>query len=73
MSASEPDQLLDYEQAARYLCVSTRYLRYLVDDGEISVYRFGRAVRFKLAHLDELRERYASDPGQPGHTSRASN
>jgi len=66
---NEPE-LLDYAQAARYLGIGTRSLRRIVDDGDLTAHRFGRAVRFKRSALDELIERAAIEPvGGRGSTS----
>ena len=46
--------LLDYDEAARRLRVSTRYLRKRVSEGALVPTRFGRRVLFTAAELDRF-------------------
>jgi excisionase family DNA binding protein len=46
--------LVDYDEAARLLCISPRTLRRRVDAGEIRRVRIGGAVRFSLRELESF-------------------
>jgi excisionase family DNA binding protein len=51
------NQLINYEQAARYLSVSVPYLRKLKAKGKIPFVPMGRGVRFRVKSLNEWAER----------------
>jgi excisionase family DNA binding protein len=50
---SEFSVCLNYDDAARVLCVSKRTLRRLVHEGQVRHARIGNSVRFTPAHLEE--------------------
>jgi excisionase family DNA binding protein len=51
------NQLINYEQAARYLSVSVPYLRKLKARGKIPFVPMGRGVRFRVKSLNEWAEK----------------
>lgn len=48
------DPLLDYQQGARYLGVSTRWLKRCVEEKRVSYIKLNRLVRFRQSELDRL-------------------
>lgn len=53
--------LLDIEQAAERLAVTTRFIRRLVEQRRIPFYKVGKFVRFDPADLDEFVQRSRVD------------
>ncbi len=49
---SASGQLLDVTQVAERLCVSTRFIRRLVDERRIPFCKLGKFVRFDPAEVD---------------------
>lgn len=57
--------LLDIEQAAARLGVTTRFIRRLVEQRRVPFYKVGKFVRFDAADLDEFVNRSRVDPTEP--------
>ena len=53
---SNPPRNLNIREAAAYMCVSPRKLRYMISEGRIRSVRFGRRVILRLKDLDEVLE-----------------
>ena len=51
-SAQPTDDLMDTDQAARYLATSTRHVRRLVSERRLSYHKIGRFVRFRQRDLE---------------------
>jgi excisionase family DNA binding protein len=51
-SAQPTDDLMDTDQAARYLATSTRHVRRLVAERRLSYHKIGRFVRFRRRDLE---------------------
>lgn len=65
MNTPEPQRLLTEAEAAKYLCMSAQFLRQARAEGSLRnrtpgppFIRFGRAVRYRLADLEEWVERH---------------
>lgn len=56
---SNPPKNLNLREAAAYLCVSDRKLRYMIAEGEIRAVRFGRRIILRLKDLDEALDQNA--------------
>jgi excisionase family DNA binding protein len=52
--------------AARYLGISERTLYRLADDGEVTVFRFGRVYRYRRDDLDKFIAVARVEPGTLG-------
>jgi excisionase family DNA binding protein len=52
MSDTAPTELLDLENAAERLSITTRHLRQLVADRKLRHYKVGGRLRFDRADLD---------------------
>jgi excisionase family DNA binding protein len=49
---TDEDQLLDLDQAARYLATSARHVRRLVAERRLAHHKVGKFVRFRRSDLD---------------------
>ena len=58
---------LSTERAAARLGLAPRTLYRFVDRGEITAYRFGRVLRFRLDELDQFINRCRIEPGSLRH------
>ena len=54
-------------EAARYLGISQRTLYRLVDDGQLTAYKFGRVMRLKQEDVDKFIEASRIQPGTLAH------
>lgn len=50
--------LLNYEQAAEYLGLTTRQVRRLWEQRKLAAVKLGRQVRFRVCDLDDCAERH---------------
>jgi len=53
MNVHDKDKLLNYEEMAAYLRISTQALRQRVSKGTIPFLKMGKTVRFRKSTIDE--------------------
>jgi excisionase family DNA binding protein len=53
----DPHPLMTFDEAARYLGVTPRFVRKLVAERRLAHRKLGRLIRFTRADLDEFSER----------------
>lgn len=56
---SNPPKNLNLKEAAAYLGISVRKLRYDISEGRIKAVRFGRRIILRLKDLDDALDRHA--------------
>ena len=59
------EKMLKAAEAGRYLGLSARKMYALAEAGEVACHRFGSAVRFEVADLDEYKTRCRSPATTP--------
>ncbi len=58
---------LSTKEAARHLGLTPRTLYRLIDDGQITAYKFGRVIRLQRRDVDAFIERSRIQPGELDH------
>ena len=64
---SAPIQWLSTAEAARYLGITPRTLDRVIDEGQITGYRFGRVIRLKQTDVDAFIDASKIAPGSLEH------
>ena len=71
MAGVSAPQLLDIEEAARRLCISTSTLYKRVSKGDIKHVKDGSSVAFRASHLDEYIEERTHAPRRARELARS--
>ena len=60
-------QWLGSAEAARYLGITPRTLYRLINEGQLTAYRFGRVIRLKQSDVEAFVEESRIEPGTLDH------
>ncbi|MEX2324267.1 MAG: helix-turn-helix domain-containing protein [Nitriliruptoraceae bacterium] len=63
----EPTEWLSTKEAARRLGITPRTLYRLIDDGQLTAYKFGRVIRLQESDVEQFIDQSRIQPGELGH------